>query len=47
MTDLQLKFTQLRKKLGGKLLLRDESLAVNAGEFHLVCGNNGAVKQPY
>lgn len=44
MNDLHIKFTQLRKKLGGKLLLRNESLAINAGEFHLICGNNGAGK---
>jgi len=44
MSELNLHFSELRKSLGGKLLLRNESLPVAAGEFHLVCGNNGAGK---
>ena len=44
MSDLNLHLSELRKSLGGKLLLRNESLPIAAGEFHLVCGNNGAGK---
>jgi tungstate transport system ATP-binding protein len=44
MNAMQVKFSELRKRLGGKLLLRNESLAISTGEFHLICGNNGCGK---
>lgn len=42
--DLQCKFSGLRKTFAHKVLLDNESLNINQGELHLVCGDNGAGK---